>query len=120
MAINAQTSGAGSGAKIKLSLKSIPPKMFPDHPVDDSEFESKLLQKVLKKAITQMKENDPQCLFLNPVTDAIAPGYSSIIKRPMCIRTMEEQMMQSSYDSIEDYRDDVSNVFFIAKLFHFR
>ena len=55
--------------KIKLSLKS-PNKaassMFPDLPKDDSEYEHKLLQRIIKRAIGFLKENDPQvCMIVS-------------------------------------------------------
>ena len=58
--------------KIKLSLKS-PNKaassMFPDLPKDDSEYEHKLLQRIIKRAIGFLKENDPQvCIFVSQKT----------------------------------------------------
>ena len=47
-----------SGPKIKLKLKA--PSMFPDLPTDDSEYEKKIIQRVVKAAIAKLKTNDYQ------------------------------------------------------------
>lgn len=41
--------------------------------------------------------------FLEPVTDAIAPGYSSIITQPMCFVAMREKIQQAAYSSLQEY-----------------
>ena len=42
------------------------------------------------------------------MNDDIAPGYSKIVEKPMCIRKMEEKVASSSYQSIDQFKDDVS------------
>jgi bromodomain-containing protein 7/9 len=54
-----------------------------------------------------MKDADPQHVFLNPVTDVIAPGYSDIISKPMSIVTMEQKVANNEYNSITDWEADV-------------
>ena len=66
-----------------------------------------LLKRVVQAGLDAMKEADPQSLFLNPVTDELAPGYSKVIQKPMCIRQMEE----TDYLSIQEWDRDVQLMF---------
>jgi hypothetical protein len=61
----ARSSEQPEGTKIKLSLKpaakaTSTASASPDSPADDSGYERKLIQMVVKKALVSMKENDPQ------------------------------------------------------------
>lgn len=78
---------------------------------DDSDYMRKLLRRIVTAAVRAMREADPRGLFLNPVTDDIAPGYSKVIKEPMCIRTIEEKAEDLEYDHLNDYERDVRLMF---------
>jgi hypothetical protein len=69
------------------------------------------LNRIIGGSLSAMKEADPQNLFLNPVTDAIAPGYSKVIAKPMCIHTMEEKMDDHDYTTLEEWEEDVKLMF---------
>lgn len=47
---------------------------------------------------------DPHGFFAFPVTDAIAPGYSMIIKHPMDFGTMKEKIVSNEYKSITEFK----------------
>ena len=78
---------------------------------DDSDYHQKLLRKIITAAVRAMREADPRGLFLNPVTDEIAPGYSKVIKEPMCIRTIEDKAEEMEYDHLSEYERDVRLLF---------
>ena len=69
------------------------------------------LNQIITAGLSNMKDSDPQTLFLNPVTDAIAPGYSKLIKRPMSIVTMENKIDNNQYHDIKDWEKDVRLMF---------
>lgn len=61
----ARSSEQPEGTKIKLSLKPVAKatttaSASSESPADDSGYERKLIQRVVKKALVSMKENDPQ------------------------------------------------------------
>jgi len=69
------------------------------------------LNQIITAGLSEMKDSDPQCLFLNPVTDAIAPGYSNVIKRPMSMVTMENKIENNQYYDIKTWEVDVRLMF---------
>jgi len=60
----------------------------------------------------QLRKN-PLCfdwtkgIFEFPVTDLIAPGYSTIIKNPMDLSSMKSKIDSSEYSNVMEYRDDL-------------
>jgi len=74
-------------------------------------FLQRQLNRIITAGLQAMKESDQQNLFLNPVTDAIAPGYSKVIKKPISISTMETKVEKNAYFSIDDWSSDVQLMF---------
>ena len=53
-----------------------------------------------------LQRKDTYGIFQYPVTDVIAPGYSTIIKEAMDFLTMSKKIETDKYNSIEEFRDD--------------
>ncbi|XP_038825120.1 bromodomain-containing protein 7-like isoform X2 [Salvelinus namaycush] len=64
------------------------------------------LQEALSQLIRQLQRKDPSAFFSFPVTDLIAPGYSTIIKRPMDFSAMKEKVKNEFYQSLEELKED--------------
>lgn len=56
------------------------------------------------KCIVFIFRKDPHGFFAFPVTDAIAPGYSMIIKHPMDFGTMKEKIAANEYKSVTEFK----------------
>lgn len=56
----------------------------------------------------QLKSKDTSNLFAEPVTEAIAPNYFSIVKNPMDLRTILNKINNGSYQTKEDMCRDVT------------
>lgn len=81
---------------------------------DKNEMTSSLQRQInviINAGIAALKDIDPQSLFLNPVTNKIAPGYTKIIKKPMSISTMENKIEKFMYKNIEEWEFDVKLMF---------
>ena len=92
----------------KESSSSKPKKEEEEQP---STFLKRQLNRIIIASLTAMKQSDPQNLFLNPVTDAIAPNYSIIVSKPMCVDTMERKIDNNAYNSLQEWKSDVELMF---------
>lgn len=53
-----------------------------------------------------MEKRDPHQFFAWPVTDDIAPGYSSIITRPMDFSTIRQKIEENGYHVLNEFIED--------------
>lgn len=64
------------------------------------------LIKLLDHLLRALEKRDPHQFFAWPVTDDIAPGYSSIITRPMDFSTIRQKIDDSEYLSLMEFSSD--------------
>ncbi|KAF7669424.1 hypothetical protein LDENG_00186290 [Lucifuga dentata] len=70
------------------------------------ENESTPRQQLLEHFLRQLQRKDPHGFFSFPVTDAIAPGYSVIIKHPMDFSTMKDKIRNNDYNTVTEFKAD--------------
>lgn len=63
-------------------------------------------QQLLEHFQRQLQRKDQHGFFTFPVTDAIAPGYSTIIKHPMDFSTMKDKIMANEYTTMTEFKAD--------------
>lgn len=66
-----------------------------------------LYSNYLHLIVKTLQKRDSQDFFRWPVTDIIAPGYSSIIQRPMDFSTIHKKIDHRIYETIQELRSDV-------------
>lgn len=59
------------------------------------------LSKGLDHLLGLLEKKDPQNFFAWPVTDNIAPGYSTIITNPMDFSTMRQKIEENQYSNLD-------------------
>nr|SVE75060.1 EOG090X04G3 [Daphnia dolichocephala] len=64
------------------------------------------LQKLLELLLPNLEHKDPRQFFAWPVTDSIAPNYSSIITKPMDFSTMKHKIEENQYKTLQEFTDD--------------
>lgn len=59
------------------------------------------LGKILDHILRSLEKRDPHQFFAWPVTDDIAPGYSTIIDKPMDFSTMRQKIDDNEYSTLQ-------------------
>ena len=77
-----------------------------------------ILSQLLNGLVDALKENDIEEIFLDGVTDEEVPGYSDVIKQPMCLLTIKDKVSESQYTLLEEFEKDVSTFICITVAFY--
>ena len=86
----------------------------------DNKQPQKALTRLLEQMLHHLQKKDLHGFFANPVNDQIAPGYSSIISRPMDFSTMRTKLTsQQGYTDLGSFKHDFELICQLSmKIFH--
>ena len=74
---------------------------------EDASSSTSSLTRFLNHALPMLEKRDPNRFFASPVTDALAPGYSQIIKRPMDFSSIKTKLNTvNGYDTLNAFKED--------------
>lgn len=98
----------GSGSNLSASLttrvqRTSPGGLVPLRTSLRPRQERPALQKLLELLLPNLERKDPRQFFAWPVTDSIAPGYSSIIVKPMDFSTMKQKIEENQYTTLQEF-----------------
>lgn len=103
------TSAAGAQGEAKSGDKEdsgAPTTAEAGEPVVDDDEDASQATTELLSLLDRLAALDGEGWFQAPVTDAQAPGYSTIIKHPMCLQTMRTKVGARAYTSWGDFVRD--------------
>jgi len=80
---------------------------------DPTSFRRRML-----KTHSSVQSNPISSIFRDPVKESEAPGYTSIVKRPMDLRTLAKKLRDGKVTSTEEYRRDLMLMLANAVMFN--
>ena len=67
-----------------------------------------ILEQLLNKLVDTLIENDVENEFFEEVTDDDVPGYSNLVKHPICLKTIQNKVRKNHYKTLDEFKKDVS------------
>ena len=88
--------------------------------VTESEEERALggVHGAMLKVTNILNHHEEAWVFYGQITEEIAPGYSKIIRRPMCLKKIEENIKIKKYKTPQAFVDDVILMFNNCRLYN--
>ncbi|KAF7265639.1 bromodomain containing 8 [Rhynchophorus ferrugineus] len=113
---------AAKGLKRRYSTPGTPVDSLPNSPASSSFYDDDKDYKNWKKSVmlvyNRLASNKYASLFLKPITDDHAPGYSSYVYRPMDLLTIKKNIDSGAIRSSLEFKRDVMLMFTNAIMYN--
>merc|ERR1712176_988284 len=70
------------------------------------------------KVCNFVSNHEEAWVFYGHVTEEMAPGYSKIIRRPMCLKAIEDKIKAKKYKKPSEFVDDINLMFNNCRLYN--